>query len=54
MVDQPGALEIGLFPYGTCMAQLVRELEVADGPAPGKCPEGPRHQDALRALRIAQ
>ena len=53
VVDQPGALAIGLLPYGSCMAQLVRSLEVAD-PASGKYPEGPLRRDALSALHAAQ
>ena len=28
--DQPGALAIGLFPSGSCMAQLVKGLEMTD------------------------
>ena len=54
VADQPGALAIGLFPYGSCMAQLVRGLEVADGPASRECPEGTMRQDARRALLAAQ
>ena len=54
VVDLPGALAIGLFPYGTCMAQLVRGLDVADGPASREFPEGPHRPDALRALGATQ
>ena len=37
VVDQPGALAIGLFPCGSCVAGLVKGLWVIVGPAPGAC-----------------
>ena len=48
--DQPGAIAVGLFPYGTCMAQLVRHLEEPDL-ASGEYPGGSPRPDAPRELR---
>ena len=36
--DYPGAIAIGLFPYGSCMAQLVAGLEDLADAAPGARP----------------
>ena len=54
MEDHPGSLAIGLFPYGPCMEQLVRGLDIAAGPASGECPEDVLRQDARCELLAAQ
>ena len=50
---QPGTIAVGLFPYGTCMAQLVRQLEGLD-PLPGECPEISPNPSTLGELCDAQ
>ena len=51
--DPPGAIAVDLFPYGTCMTQLVRHLDELD-PASGEYTASSPSPDTLCELRDAQ